>query len=147
MIPLWTDSLQTSNLCRELVKYKKGCTGRCKYLTCDLKCAELCQCFGLCASGKSCLIYCILYWFWKNSTTYYKDVSRTITTYKVEHCVKNAEIRAFCNLYFPVFGQNRKFCPNTGKYRYDSVHIRENTDSRNPVFGHISRSGVLGDIS
>ena len=47
MIPLWTDLPQASNVYRELVKCgcKKGCTGRCRFLTSDLKCTELCQCF------------------------------------------------------------------------------------------------------
>ena len=56
MIPLWTDLPQTSNVCREHIKCgcKKGCTGRCKCLTSDLKCSELCQCFGKCTNGKSC---------------------------------------------------------------------------------------------
>ena len=53
--------------------------------------------------------------YWLN----YKDVSRTTTTYKVDHCVKNDEIRAFSNLYFPVFGLNWRFSFNTGKYGYD----------------------------
>ena len=54
-IPLWTDLLQASNVCIELVKCgcKKGCTGRCKCSTSDLKCTELCQCFGRCTNGKS----------------------------------------------------------------------------------------------
>ena len=29
---------------------------------------------------------------------------------------------------------------NTGKYGYDSVHIRGNPDQRKPVFRHISSS-------
>ena len=33
-----------------------------------------------------------------------------------------------------------KYVENTRKYEYDSLHIRENTDQRNPVFRHISRS-------
>ena len=38
--------------CRDFVKYgcKKGCTGRCKYLTPDLKCKELYKCIN----DKSC---------------------------------------------------------------------------------------------
>ena len=56
-----------------------------------------------------------------------------------------AEIQAFPDLHFPVFGQNLGFCLNTGKYGYDSIHIRENTDQRKAVFPHISRS-VLLDI-
>ena len=56
------------------------------------------------------MIYCISYiGFWKKSTSlYYKSVSRTTATYKVEHCMKNDEIRAFSNPHFPVFGQNRR---------------------------------------
>ena len=46
-------------------------------------------------------------------------------------------------MYFPVFGQNLRLCPNTGKYGYDSVHTRWNTDQRNRVSGYISRSGIL----
>ena len=39
-VPLWTHLPQASILCRELVKCgcKKGYTGRCKFLTSDLKC-------------------------------------------------------------------------------------------------------------
>ena len=40
----------------------------------------------------------INYWIWKKSTgRYCKGVSRTTTTNKVEHCVKNDEVRAFSN--------------------------------------------------
>ena len=38
--------------------------------------------------------------------------------------------------YFPVFGKNQRICLNTGKYGYDSVHTRENTDHGKPVFRH-----------
>ena len=93
----------------------------------------------------------ILHWFWKKSTGwYYKGVSRTTTRHKVEHCMKNDKIQAFSNPYFPVFGQNWRFCwfcPNTGKYRYDFAHIWENMDSRKSVFGHISLKRTLCDIS
>ena len=39
IIPLSTDLSQALNVCRELIKLgcKKGCTGRCKCLTSDLK--------------------------------------------------------------------------------------------------------------
>ena len=58
---------------------------------------------------------------------------------------QNAEIRAFSDSSFPLYGQNRirifpvfgqilLFCPNTGKYGYDSIHIRENTNQRKSVF-------------
>ena len=55
MIPLWTDLPQASNVSRELTKYgcKKGCTGRYEFLTSDLKCKKLCQCFRQCTNGKS----------------------------------------------------------------------------------------------
>ena len=43
--------------------------------------------------------------------------------------------------YFLVFGQNWRFCPNMGKYGYDSVHMRENTDQRKSVFWYMSSSG------
>ena len=33
--------------------------------------------------------------------------------------------------------QNQRFCPNTGKYRYDSANIRENTDTILPTYGKI----------
>ena len=47
--------------------------------------------------------------------------------------------------YFPVFGQNQRwFCPNKGKYGYDSAHIRENMDQRKPIFRHISHSERTG---
>ena len=49
--------------------------------------------------------------------------------------------------YFPVFGQNLRFSPNTETYGYDSVHIRENTDLRKPVVRHISRSVLLNIFS
>ena len=89
-----------------------------------------------------------LYWFRKKSTgSYYKGFSRTPIKYKKIHCVKNHEIWAFSNPDFAVFGQNRIFCLNTGKYRYDSVHIRGNTDQRKPVFGHVSSIRILCDIS
>ena len=109
MIPLY----------RELVKYryKKGSTGRCKCLKSDLECTELYQSFGQRTSKWYHVdLLHILYWFWKKSTGwYYKGVSRTTATYKVEHCVENNEIPAFCNLYFPAFGQNWRFSSNTGK--------------------------------
>ena len=35
---------------------------------------------------------------------------------------------------FPVYGQNVRVCPYTGKKGYNSVHIRENTDERKPAF-------------
>ena len=35
---------------------------------------------------------------------------------------------------FPVYGQNVRVCPYTGKKGYNSVHIRENTDKRKPAF-------------
>ena len=42
--------------------------------------------------------------------------------------------------YFPIFGQDRIFCSNTGKYVYDSVYVRESTDQRKPVFCQVSHS-------
>ena len=39
--------------------------------------------------------------------------------------------------YFPVYGHNLRY---KGKYRYDSVHMRENRDQRKPVFRHTSPS-------
>ena len=38
--------------------------------------------------------------------------------------------------YFSVFGQIQRICLNTGKYGYDSVDIRENTDHGKPIFRH-----------
>ena len=38
---------------------------------------------------------------------------------------------------------DRRFCPNTGKCGYNSVHMRGNADQRKPVFRRISAS--LGD--
>ena len=121
MIPLWTDLSQALNICTELVKCgcRKECTGQCKCLISNLKCTELCQCFGQCANGKPCCLMQMLYWFCEKSTGwYYKGVSKTTTTYKVEHYMKNDEIQVFSNPCFPIFGQNRK----TGK-------IRKNTDA------------------
>ena len=55
-IPLQTDLPQALNICRERVECgcKKGCTRQCKCLTSELKCKELCRCFGQYANGKSC---------------------------------------------------------------------------------------------
>ena len=44
--------------------------------------------------------------------------------------VKTAKAPAFLNPYFPVFEQNWRMCPNTGKHEYDSLHITENMDQR-----------------
>ena len=74
------------------------------------------------------------YWLQKKSTgLYYEGVSRTTATYKVEHCVRNDMkyklylIRIF--LYLDrigdsvIYGKIRiRFCPNTGKYGYNSGH-------------------------
>ena len=47
--------------------------------------------------------------------------------------MKYAEIRASSDPLFPVYGQNRiRIFPYL---RYDSVHIRENTDQESPHFG------------
>ena len=59
-------------------------------------------------------------------------------------------MQAFSDPYFRAYGQNhiRIFpyldSPNTGKYGYDSAHIREDTDHRKPVLQHISRSERIG---
>ena len=37
--------------------------------------------------------------------------------------------------FLPVFGQNRRICPNTAKNEYDSVHMQENMDQKWPYFG------------
>ena len=42
---------------------------------------------------------------------------------------------------------NKRFCPNTGKYRYNFVHVRENANQRKPVFRHISQSVLLNIFS
>ena len=66
------------------------------------------------------------------------------------HTVREQE---FCRIwtesypYFPVFGQNQRFCLNTGKYGYKSAHIWENTNQRKPVFWHISCSLLLDIFS
>ena len=57
-------------------------------------------------------------------------------------------IRIFCIWtesypYFPLFGQIYRFCPNKGKYGYDSDHIRGNTDKRKPVLRYILRTAFL----
>ena len=39
--------------------------------------------------------------------------------------------------------RNLQFCPNTGKYGYNSVRILGNTDQRKPTCQHISRSVLL----
>ena len=59
----------------------------------------------------------------------------------VNHFERYVEIRAFSDPFFPVFGQNQRFCRNTRKYGYPSVHKRRNTDHRKPVFRHILHSG------
>ena len=60
--------------------------------------------------------------------------------------LNNSYIRALKNLYFRVSLRYDRFwfCPNTGKYRYDFAHIRENTGLRKPVFRHITRSERTG---
>ena len=63
------------------------------------------------------------------------------------HCLKYAEIRAFSDPYFPLVWQNLCFCPNAGKYGYDSVHIPGNMDQRKHVFRHISRNVLLNIFS
>ena len=47
---------------------------------------------------------------------YYSVCSITIKLHSYDH-------------NFPVYGKNLRY---TGKYRYDSVHIRENTDQSKP---------------
>ena len=59
------------------------------------------------------------------------------------HCVKNAEIPAFSDLYFPIYGPNHIRIFPEKKYGYDSVHILENTDQRKPVFRHNLRTVFL----
>ena len=60
--------------------------------------------------------------------------------------MKYAKIQAFSDTvdiltephpYFPVYGQNLGY---TGKYGYDSVKIRENTNQKNRLFWHVSPS-------
>ena len=51
--------------------------------------------------------------------------------------MKFAEIRASSDPLFPVYGQNSiRIFPYL---RYDSAHIREDTDQRKRAFRHISR--------
>ena len=45
--------------------------------------------------------------------------------------------------HFPVFGQILWFCPDTKKYEYDLIHIRENADQRKPVFRQNVRTVFL----
>ena len=52
------------------------------------------------------------------------------------HCVKYAKTRDFLQCLF----SRLRFCHYTEKYRYDSVHIRKNTDQENPAFWYILRS-------
>ena len=86
----------------------------------------------------------ILYWFCKKNTgLYYKGVCRTTTTYNVEHCVKNDEIRTFFNSYFSASVQKRRFCQNTGKYGCNSPHIRENTDYRKQILTYFTQWSSL----
>ena len=133
MIPLWTDLLQALNVYRELVKLnivaKKDAQG-------DVNVLKFTKVHLIWNSQNYVNILCnvqianhvdllqILHWFCEKSTGwYYEGVSRTTITYKVEHCVKNDEIRAFSNPYFPIIGQNRKKGENKGIYGYDSVDI------------------------
>ena len=83
----------------------------------DQKCTELCQCFGQSTNGRSCwFVACLTLVLKKSTDWYYKGVSTTSAIYKVKHYMKNHEIWAFFNTYFPAFVQNRRFCTNTGKW-------------------------------
>ena len=42
---------------------------------------------------------------------------------EIWHCVKYERIQVFANLYFPVWGQYRRFCPCNGKYGSVKTHI------------------------
>ena len=61
-----------------------------------------------------------------------------------KHCAKYAEIRAFSDLYFPVYGQKRirifSHMARIGDIR-DFADIRKNTDQRTSVF----RYTLLGE--
>ena len=46
--------------------------------------------------------------------------------------------------YFPVYGQNLRY---TGKFGYDCIYMRENTDQKNAVFRHISPSTCRNNFS
>ena len=46
--------------------------------------------------------------------------------------------------YFSVYRQNLQY---TGKYGYNSVYIREDTDQRKPVFRHVSHSVYRNNFS
>ena len=51
------------------------------------------------------------------------------------HCVKNAKKRAFSDLLFPIYGQNRiRIFQYLGKFS-DSVQIRKNTDVIRSIYG------------
>ena len=53
------------------------------------------------------------------------------------HCVKNVEIRAFHDLYFPVYGRNRnRIFPYLVRFS-DSVQIRENTNLTLSIYGKV----------
>ena len=56
------------------------------------------------------------------------------------HCVKSVRLRSFSDPCFPVFGLN------TGRYSISPywVWMRENTDQKNPEYGHCSRSAYVG---
>ena len=105
----------------------------------------------------------LIFWFCiKENQVYYTWITYTpVLLVSIQllfsHCVKYAKIRVSLSVFsrmwtesyrhLPVFGQNLRFCPNTGKYEYDLVHIRENTDRRKSVFRHISRSVLLSIFS
>ena len=102
----------------------------------------------------------LIFWFCiKGNQVYYTWITYTpalLASIQLlfSFCMKYVKIQGFSDsifycmwaesyLYFPVFGNNLWFCPNIGKYRYNSVHIQENKDLRKHIFRHISCSILL----
>ena len=92
----------------------------------------------------------LIFWFCiKGHQAYYSWISNApalLVSIQLlfSHCVKYVKIRALSDPYFPKCEQYRI---RTGKYGYDSVYIRENTEQRKPVFRDILRSVLLNIFS
>ena len=105
------------SVCGELVKRgcKKGCTWRCKCLTSDLKCTDLCHCFGQCANSKSGWFIAYLILILKKSTGYItKAFLGPPQHIKLSAAWKMIKYR-FSKKMLYKYGKIRiQFCPYTG---------------------------------
>ena len=76
----------------------------------------------------------IIFAHWKN--LYFRADPSFDWKYSARHCAKYAQIRAFSDLYFPIYEENR-ICifRNLERIGDDSVQIRKNTDTFLPIYG------------